>query len=920
MTPILILLAGLAPAGAQCVPTPACPAYPAAYRHSPPLASRPGVLPSPCTRPAAEAATVYFDSLGVPHIIAATESAALYALGRQHMRDFPSQCSVNIWGSTGRLAALAGSGPGGRYAEMDFEARQWRYPEAAIGHWNAIASNPASTVLPLLCAYTAGLNDGRLDACAELAAAGLASLCGQTSEPWNAIQFANVLGEPIAPVDVLCFAQRFLGFFPRMTMDVIRASGAPVCPTLSNMWAINPAARAPEPGTSSTGPLLASDPHITPFLATFRAAFATLHCPSTGLDAGGWWIPGLPGPAMGGTAATAWAATGGAVASAGVWQAQATGPIAPPGKNPGIAGGFLLSGTPRNIYGVRERIDVRDPSGAGLHAYQRDLYWADPYGHGPAGLHYPAFPDYDGSAGFEYRSGAFLTTPESFFSFLIALLKSQTIGHIDSAIAMNVMVDQNFLAVASDGSMRYWLAGRRPDRTGQAAANAWTVLDGNSAADVWDATSVVPSSTWPSESAGPAAGPEVWINNNVDPRHTRRPTTIAPPWPAPWTMTSCGLHETYRQVRARALLDPNSPGTPPSGLTRSASIAALLDIRDNWAETMLPYFASAYLDLLGQGVASPSHSATVAAFAMPLLDGTWAPRDARAGCEYAARAWVLRHAYLRVLDHLRTRWNIPLPRLAGEHHEPALLPPFPAFSAATIATGLSNPHSLDILTLGVALEFAAVDVWPSVAHGNQCWMLLNPSNDPFSAPQVATFPGFAPPPCAPPAQAPCPAFPLLTLGQIRLLDLSRGSLAVHYPMGGVFDSLFASPTIYEASVSVVQFTPASCSPIPPLPSASPGAGFLASLGSGFGFDTTAPLFTTSRFLSPQIAGSRSILSIDLSTPVRYDYAAAVGPTERLFDVRRYAPAPCFAARTLSVLEMDPAVIASTHTPVSSWTY
>jgi hypothetical protein len=272
------------------------------------------------------------------------------------------------------------------------------------------------------------------------------------------------------------------------------------------------------------------------------------------------------------------------------------------------------------------------------------------------------------------------------------------------------------------------------------------------------------------------------------------------------------------------------------------------------------------------------------------------------------------------MAQLRGAWGIALPKLLGERGEPGTFPPLTSFAASSVANGLGDPHALDLLTMGIALEFAAVEVWPAVVFGNPCWIQAHPTVDPFTAPQVTSFPNYVPWTCVPPPTPGCPLAPSLTLGQMRWLDLSRNGVDIYFPMGGVFDSLFASPTLEEGLVDLSHYAGAMCAPLPPMPSISAGVTNLRGLAASFGFDVTAPLSASGRFLSPQVSGSRSILSIDLSTPVRYHYSAAVGPTERLFDVRRYAPAPCFAARAVTLLEMDPAMIAAGGSPVSVWTY
>jgi hypothetical protein len=517
-------------------------------------------------------------------------------------------------------------------------------------------------------------------------------------------------------------------------------------------------------------------------------------------------------------------------------------------------------------------------------------------------------------------SAAFTTSQQSFFTFLIALLRSQNISDIDNAIALNVMVDQNFMAAASDGSLRYWLAGRRPDRSLQAMANAWSVLNGNNASEVFDSTIAMPTSAWPLETLSSTGGAEVWINNNVDPRLTRRPTSLAPPGLSPWSLTSCSLGSTYRQLRARKLLDPLSPAVAPSGLTRAKSKETLLDVRDNWAETLLPYFAASYLDLINQGFANSAQLPTVASFIVPLLDGSWSPKDATQNCEYAARAWTLRHVYVRLLRHLRSAWGLPLPPLMGESIEPEFFPDMATFLSSSLANGLSHPHTLNLLTFGMALEMAATEVWPSIVSGNTCWSQTSMPIDPFASALIAPFPQFVPTTCTANPSLACPPMPSLVLGQMRRLDLSIAGAPIYFPMDGVYDSLYASPTIDEGSFELSHFNVGSCTPFGPVPAASSALSNVQALLGSLGVNTTTSHLTSGLFLSPQVAGSRSLLHMDLSTPVTFQYSAAVGSTELKRDLRRYATAPCFAARKLLILEMDAAVIASFGPPSSSWIY
>ena len=905
-TAVMLVLAGLQSLRAQgCAPVVACPVATPTYSGSPPLMMLPGVMPYTCVGSGTQQVAVYFDDVGIPHVLGGDLKSALFALGRQHMRDFPSVCALNIWRSTGRLAALVGPGVGNEYLEADFDARWWDYPKEAVRQWNSLVTS-ASPDLDALCAYTAGLNAGRQDLCQELMSTGITNVCGQTDAPLSTVQLANLFGEPISPIDVLCFSVRFTSFFSQQSIATLRQAQAVGCSSLSNMWAIGASARAPVNGAQPIAPMLATDPHIPPTEPGLRAAFATLHAATEGIDAGGWFVPGLPAPAMGATSATAWAATGAAVASVGVWNCQTGAAPGVPGAMRSAVASFSFGANTRSLFGQVVSIDVRDASGTSLTTSTRNLYWADPYQHSSTDWYpYPATPP-DASNNFQYFSAAFLGADVSFFSFMLAMLRSQNIGDVQSAMVMNVMIEQNLLAIANDGSMAYWLAGRRPDRSAQAGVNPFQILNGHDPSHVYDAQLILPATQWPLElQLGASSTPEVWINNNVSPLLTRQVPTINPTTAAPWSLTTCFTQENYRQRRARSLLDPG-PGAP-GGLTRQANELALTDTLDNWADEILPYIALSYVDLLQAGHLDPAKLPAVVAFMMPLLDGTWYPRRADVDCPYAARALALRRTLDAITLHARQTWGLSFPTTIPETAVPSLLPGLNAFASQSVSQGFGIPHAMDRILMAVALECVATEEWPAINIGNPCWFANFPSVDPFTSPQLMTFPGFLLPGCVGTTPA-CAGMPAnIPLGMIRILPVSPYT---HYSLGGATNALFAGP---PPSLGWT-LSPGGC------PGTSPTtASGLVTLQSLLG-PGAAPFLPARQFILPHVLGSRSLMSIDLEGQVSIRYLSATGPSERLFSARKYSTTPCFVARELQDLMMDPVMITATGHLISTWTY
>ena len=266
------------------------------------------------------AVEVLRDAEGIPHIFAASEADAQFALGFVHAQDRLWQMEMHRRIAAGRMAEVLG--------RPAFEGDRFlrtlgirRAAEASLGHLDAQTKN-------LLAAYAAGVN-------AFLASKPVLPpefwLLNVTPEPWSEVdsaswakmmawdlggnwrsellrlQLARRLSTPRiqeflppypgdAPIELPDLRELYgdLEKEPPQVSSVGGMTGA------SNSWIVS--------GARSAGgkPLLANDPHLG-LTAPAIWYFAHLHAP--GLNAIGATLPGVPGIILGRNERIAWGAT-----------------------------------------------------------------------------------------------------------------------------------------------------------------------------------------------------------------------------------------------------------------------------------------------------------------------------------------------------------------------------------------------------------------------------------------------------------------------------------------------------------------------------------------------------------------------------------------------------------------------------------
>ena len=694
--------------------------------------------------------TVYEDEGGIPHVASASDAAVLWALGRQHMLDFPVTTAFHLWYATGQLASKLGIQPGvdEYWLELDRTHLLWRIPErVAQHHVPQVLANPA--LAPLVTAYVAGLNAGRDWWNAHPAAR--AGLAGNTAGfPLPAAAIQRLLATPLGIDNVLCWALAWPGFGSRADIDRlvgIETGGAGPGFAASNGWIVSRNASV------SGNPMMVSDPHLPgespPF---YRGTFATLHGPT--LHAGGWFFPGIPFPGLGFNEQVSWTATANGVDHHDVWAAE-TDSLTSYTVGAGVEPVVRQTATVSYMDLITGLPGTRVVS----------LAWADPARDLPVlheDIHPPASPHYSRIV---FAGATFVTADTSLLEFLGHLAYASSIPDVQDAVDTLALPDLNLLALHQSGDMGYWWLARDPVRPpGAPGVGALQgVLDGNDPAHRWSG-GVYPASALPRELYlhSPTAAPEVWINNNVGPEWVRPGSqgTIVPsqyplgmilsyPWP------------TWRQERARQLL------MPP--VSAAENRATAVDQIDPWLPAVAPHFQQAVQELRAAGLFGPDPLLDAVVAYLAAWDGQ-ADRHSFA----AAFAYLLRTKYEQLLA-----WNqlLPVPFVV----DPTLSGPYvdlPPPASLTLAT-----HPGDVLALGLSVQITLYELYPAIANPT----LQNPVFTEPWTPQTPWIPMWSPTPWS-------GYGPLLELGHIKMLDLTPpgapfGSGAF-FPVGGSKDSLF----------------------------------------------------------------------------------------------------------------------------------
>jgi penicillin G amidase len=247
------------------------------------------------TAPLAAAATVTRDSLGVPHISAASEQDALFLQGFVTAQDRLWQMDVLRRLAAGELAEIVGAAG----LKSDREARQMRMRRVAEEHYKAIPPEDRAA----LAAYARGVNyfiesnRGRLPV--EF------TLLRYEPRPWSvvdsilvALQMGRILSSTwkieLRKENLLAGGDR-----PKVEALFPVRSGSEFQPG-SNAWAIAGSR------TTTGKALLAGDPHLE---YSVPGAWYMVHLKAPGLNVSGVSLPGLPGVIIGHNERIAWSVT-----------------------------------------------------------------------------------------------------------------------------------------------------------------------------------------------------------------------------------------------------------------------------------------------------------------------------------------------------------------------------------------------------------------------------------------------------------------------------------------------------------------------------------------------------------------------------------------------------------------------------------
>jgi len=223
----------------------------------------------------ADEAVLHRDSWGVPHAVAATEPAGLFALGYAQAEDRLADVYRAIRTAVGRAAEIEGAGA----VEQDYLMRLTRNDRI---HAEYLATKAPPRLRENVAAFAAGIRRYIADHPGEAADVAI------DVEPWHALAIgrAMILRWPIGTI-----------------MDDLRAAETRAQPAAgSNQWAVAPSRSA------DGSAILLSDPHLTweglAVLYEFRLHAGDLHM-------GGFSLIGSPMLAIGHNRHVGWALTTG---------------------------------------------------------------------------------------------------------------------------------------------------------------------------------------------------------------------------------------------------------------------------------------------------------------------------------------------------------------------------------------------------------------------------------------------------------------------------------------------------------------------------------------------------------------------------------------------------------------------------------
>ena len=247
------------------------------------------------TAPVGARATVTRDSLGVPHIAAASVDDALFLQGYATAQDRLFQMDAMRRLASGELSEVVGAAT----LESDREARLLRLRRLSEQHREMLSPEDRAT----MAAYARGVNfflethRGRLPL--EF------TLLRYDPRPWTVADSIAIALQMFYTLTRSWKAEKrkydMLEGGERAKVDsLFPVDGGGAFVPGSNAWATSGAC------TATGRPLLASDPHLE---YSFPSAWYMVHLTAPGLNVSGVSLPGLPGVLMGHNERIAWGIT-----------------------------------------------------------------------------------------------------------------------------------------------------------------------------------------------------------------------------------------------------------------------------------------------------------------------------------------------------------------------------------------------------------------------------------------------------------------------------------------------------------------------------------------------------------------------------------------------------------------------------------
>ena len=578
---------------------------------------------------AADAVDIYYDAAMIPHIFGDTDEAALYGLGYHHMLDFPVGTLNMLWGTSGRMAEIAGKS----YLDEDQLMRLWEVPEIAARH----EAEMDPDLLGLIDAYVAGVEAGRswwLKNTTPALSPRLADLLGSNLEinfdpvpnyfnpvfsPYGKPPNAAVPGRmrdvlyrmfdpsmPVTRAHVLRLGVAVNSLFllrsnpfgrnslRNSALQAVQGLNTRPGPDLSasNGWLISPDAVA------GSGLMTLSDGHVGLNRLVIRPYLVQVS--GDQFHATGVTMPGYPAVYVGFNDDVSWMVTANASETVARNRWQVT-------LDSNLMFSFDGNANPIALEVLSDTLSFfvpdTDPNSTVVGSVNTSRYYVpvDPSEASDLGFErYPLIREKPPLPGDDivFQQAAF-TSEGSPWEFFLMMGRAQNAGQdVDDALAAAKAIfgnGLNFLVADSQANFRYDLMARVPEQGLGVLASEYdedALLDGSMLSKRWrgyHTTAELPR-------IGPddvSASQQVWINNNVTPdlvEPLSHPVDLAT---FPAYVVSPTPISSWRQERAQELLD----GLLGS-LTPAANEAIALDQTDNWMRGMWVLFETVRDDSL----------------------------------------------------------------------------------------------------------------------------------------------------------------------------------------------------------------------------------------------------------------------------------------------------------------------------------